>query len=113
MNITMPRGDIRPVSFTINDANGTPSDISFDEIYFTVKRSFTDKRFLFQKKLSTGEIEQTNTGEYSLIIEPEDTNNLYFGEYAFDIEVVNTDVKQTFVGELILTEEATHAANEV
>jgi hypothetical protein len=45
---------------------------------------------------------------------PEDTNNLDFGEYMFDIElVIEGQMKKTFTGRLRLTEESTHATNEV
>lgn len=67
LKISMPRGDIRPVKFTVTDPNGRVSDILFDEIYFTVKRSFNDKYYVFQKKLSDGSIElDENEGYHTL-----------------------------------------------
>lgn len=113
MVIEMPRGDIRPVNFSIENPD-EEIDIVFDEIYFTVKSSFTARKFLFQKRLSTGEIELMEDGSYQFTIQPEDTDSLSIGKYVFDLEVIyGTTVKQTFVGELRLTNEVTFAENEV
>lgn len=111
--ITMPRGDIRHVSFTISDCEDEPVDYEFDDIYFTVKESFSRSSYLFQKKLSAGTITEEN-GVYWFTIMPEDTNNLKFKTYDFDIEIVSEadEIKQTFVGTLELTKESTHASNE-
>lgn len=110
----MPRGDIRPVKFTVTNPNGNQSDIMFDEIYFTVKRSFNDKNFVFQKRLSDGSIFISESEGYEFIIQPNDTDNLSVGRYVFDIELIFGDeIKQTTVGEFILTNEVTFASNEV
>lgn len=112
MDISMPRGDIRPVRFTIN--NGTESVEDFDEIYFTVKANFRAREYIFQKRLSNGTIYPLNEGGYGFVIEPDDTNSLAITNYVFDIEVVRgAEVKQTFIGTLKITNEVTFAANEV
>ena len=114
MNITMPRGDLRPVNFTVSDSDGQPANLEFDEIYFTVKASFLDKNFLFQKRLGDGSITREADGSYSFAILPEDTDHLRIAKYVFDIELVqNGLIKQTTVGELALTNEVTFAENEV
>ena len=112
LKITMPRGDMKPVEFYISDIDSEDTDIEIDEIYFTVKKGFIYNDIIFQKRLSTGEIEQKEGYTYSFVIEPEDTDNLKFGEYSFDIEIVGPSLKKTFVGKLILSEEATWATNE-
>lgn len=113
MTITMPRGDIRPVNFFIYDANDALVDIAFDEIYFSVKKSYLDKTPLFQKRLSDGGISSLGNGEYRFLIEAADTDNLRIGKYVFDIEVVKgTEIKQTSVGDLNLTNEVTFVTNE-
>lgn len=109
--ITMPRGDIKHVCFTIKDSEGKIIDTAFAEVYFTVKQSYTRNAFLFQKKLS----DQTITfedGVYSFTIDPEDTNNLSYGAYVFDIQVSDEGIKQTIVGKITITEEVTFAENE-
>ena len=51
LSIIMPRGDVRSEKFEILESDGeTKSDIEFDDIYFTVKRNFTDTKYLFQKR---------------------------------------------------------------
>lgn len=114
MDIVMPRGDLWPVAFTAYNQDETDPINTFDEIYFTVKKRFTDRLFLFQKRLSKGEIFLNSNNNYQFSILPKDTDRLPFGEYVFDIELVRGDeFKQTFTGRLILTEEATYAENEL
>lgn len=114
MDIKMPRGDIRTVHFTVTDDSGNDTSILFTEIYATFKKSYSSQQYLFQKKLSDGSIIMLDEGDYQFVIRPEDTDNLPFGTYVFDIELVYQDqIKQTFVGELKLTNEVTFASNEV
>lgn len=112
MQISMPRGDIRPVSFTINSKS--QESLEFDNIYFTVKKNYKAREILFQKTLSSGSIEHVESGTYQFTIEPEDTNGLDYGDYVFDIEVVSTEmhIKQTFIGTFSLTHEVTFSINE-
>ena len=113
INITMPRGDIRPVHFNVTDADGTPSAIQFDEIYFTVKLSYQNNEFVFQKRLSDSTIESDGEGGYQFTIESEDTNSLRIGTYVCDIELIyGNSIKQTTVGTLTLTNEVTFSTNE-
>ena len=109
----MPRGDIRLVRFTVNDPNGTVTDIDFTEIYFTVKKTANDVRYLFQKRLSTGGIIKIDQGDYQIKIEPSDTQNMTYGKYKFDIQLdFLNEVKETFVGDFELSEEITFPENE-
>ena len=111
MEISMPRGDLRPVPFIVSGADGgEPPEIT--EVYATFKRSFRSAEYLFQKRLSTGDIEPLGVGSYQFTILPQDTDGLPFGVYVFDIEFVGPGLKQTFVGTFVLTDEATYAVNE-
>lgn len=113
MNITMPRGDIRKIKFSVKNSTGEIFHNDFDEIYFTCKRDFNDRNYIFQKRLSDGSITKSDDGYYHLTILASDTDYLKYGNYLFDIEVIQGDtVKQTTVGTLILTYEVTHARNE-
>lgn len=114
MIISMPRGDIRDVRFTIhNYETHEPSDIDFDEIYVSFKTSTNSPNLLFQKKLTDGTVTKEEVGVYQFRIEPEDTDNLKIGTYAFDIELVYENlIKQTTVGVLEITPEVTFAINE-
>lgn len=116
MHISMPRGDIRIIEFSVSSGENQ-EDINFTEIYFTVKKKYTDVDFVIQKRLSTGGITKTAPHTYQIRIEPNDTNNLpinKIGEwYDFDIELVFEDlIKETRCGEFVLTKEVTYAANE-
>lgn len=114
MNIKMPRGDIRNIKFNITNKEGTTITTDFDEIYITFKRGFYDNEALFQKKLTDETIIKDENNYYHFTIESEDTDNLDYGDYVFDIELVINDlVKQTIVGNLTLTNEVTFASNEV
>lgn len=113
MTITMPRGDIRDVRFTVFDPDGEISGIDFDEIFFTVKKHAGDATVLVQKTLNGAGISKIETGVYQLRIQAEDTDDLKVGAYAFDIELCfENSVKQTTVGTLELTPEVTHAGDE-
>jgi len=109
----MPRGDIRLVRFLINDPNGTATDIDFTEIYFTVKKTPTDRLYQFQKRLSDGGIIKLGLGDYQVKIEPNDTAKMFYGRYKFDVQLQYEDqLKETFVGDFELTEEITFNENE-
>ena len=109
--IIMPRGDIRPIRFKVLNTDGDRIDFKLDEILFTVKKYFTDKSYKFQKKLSDGSIYFGEDGYYHFVIEELDTKDLRYGDYIFDIEIfkynsVSPNIKETTVGQLILTDEA-------
>jgi len=109
----MPRGDIRLVRFLINDPNGTATDIDFTEIYFTVKKTTKDRLYQFQKRLDDGGIIKLALGDYQVKIEPEDTAKMFYGNYKFDIQLQYEDqLKETFVGDFVLTDEVTFNENE-
>lgn len=112
LTINMPRGDIRQVAFSVSN-DGAETGIEITEIFFTVKKQYEDKRYLFQKRLSNGTIIKDEAGNYIFTIEAEDTDNLDVDEYVFDIELVGEGLKQTTVGKLVLTNEVTRRCNEV
>lgn len=118
MRIAMPRGDIKLVRFLINNPNGETTNVDFTEIYFTVKKTTKDQQYKFQKKLSTGGIAKLNNGDYQVKIEPDDTKNMNYGAYKFDVQLIYVDsngvkqLQETFVGDFVLTEEVTYVENE-
>ena len=119
MRIAMPRGDIRLHRFLIKDLDGVATDIDFSEIYFTVKKTTMDRDFIFQKKLSSGtEIIKLGPGDYQVKIEANDTQNLAYGNYKFDIQLNWSDekgteqFKESFVGDFVVKEEVTFYYNE-
>ena len=118
MEIEMARGDILTKSFVIRGPDKQPYTTAFDDIFFTVKKTAEDRDFKFQKRLSTGGIEAvlddgTLTGTYQFTIMPEDTDDLLYGDYVFDIELLLDGViKRTFLGRFRMLKEVTHHYNE-
>jgi hypothetical protein len=108
--INLPRGDIRHVKFKV--LSGGEEFTELDEIYFTVKSNTKTEKIIFQKKLSSGDIVLGEDGFYHFTIYDTDTDDLSYGVYRFDIEIVGDEIKQTKLGTLELTEEVTFAANE-
>ena len=83
-------------------------------MWFSVKNSTLTDHLIIQKSLEDGTITFTNDGYYHIIINPEDTNNLKYKDYVFDIEIINNGDKLTLkVGDFILKDEVTFAINEV
>lgn len=112
--IEFARGDSYDRGFVLRDKQ-TKEVITdeFDEVYFTVKKTWTDEEFKLQKRKSTGGITYEGEGRYTLHILPEDTDEMQFGEYDCDIEVKNDNgFKRTFYGRMKLTKEVTHEINE-
>lgn len=113
LEISMPRGDLYPVYFSVVDLLDRSVNIEFDDIYFTLKDWYRNQEAIFQKRLSTGEIVDEGHGHFHFMILPEDTENLSFGIYTFDIELVKVgSIKDTTTGRLELTEESTWRSNE-
>ena len=110
-HITMPRGDLKNVHFTVHDANDSEVSKGFTQITFTVKANTSSRRIAIQKKLTNGTIAKDGS-VYSFSIKPEYTDYLDYGVYYYDIELIRGDeIHQTFVGKLIITEEVTFASD--
>ena len=109
----MPRGDIKYIHFIVNDPYGEIIDYDMTEIYFSVKKTFKDRFVCFQKKLSNNGIKRLDFGDYMIKIEPQDTRNMVYGNYVFDIQLRYKDLlKESFAGTFILKPEATFEENE-
>ena len=76
--ISITRGDTGTFSLNITTANGTDYDYSNDTVLFTVKRSVYEANHLIQKQVVYGE---------NIVIEPNDTASLPYGEYWYDVQV--------------------------
>ena len=115
MRIEFARGDDYQQGFIIKDkATGNAIIEPFDEVYFSVKKRYTDKDVKLQKRMTEGGIVDDGLGHYTLYILPGDTDDLAFGDYDFDIEFTRgDDLKRTFTGTLTLLREVTHSRNEV
>ena len=107
-----PRGDTCPVSFDITDKNGNELDFTNTEVYFTLKKNYNTTSYILQKKKSTSGI--TIEGKKgSLVLTHNDTAELNYGNYVYDIQIKSGDYVKTLVlGTITLTNESTFKANE-
>lgn len=69
------------------DANGDPILTTPEEIYFIVKKRWTDKTALITKTLQDMEFDEN--GYYHFTILPEETENLDYGKYVWDFTPVD------------------------
>lgn len=109
--LSQTRGDTRGYYFKRIDAEGQTIMATPDSLFFTVKASFNAQPFVFQKTLEDMTFDEN--GVYHFTIEPEDTETLSYGTYAWDIQVTQDGVVTTIAkGYLELTHEATWSSNE-
>ena len=107
-----PRGDTCPLSWTLTDYFKNELDTSTAELYFTFKNNRNVTNYIFQKKKSTGDI-TVNGKDCSLVIEHNDTAELGYATYFYDICIKSGSyVKTLAIGYITLTDEATFKANE-
>lgn len=106
------RGDTTPITFSLKDAVGTDLEVAPDEIYFTVKQNYTKQDYIFQKRLTRGDITFDN-GVCSLILSHRDTATMKYGSYVYDIQIKSGDFYKTVCrGSITLDSESTWLANE-
>lgn len=105
----MHRGDTKGFEVEISN-NGEL--VQVDKMYFTVKDNDHTEDVIFQKSLENGIVVKDN--KYYVVINPEDTDNLEYGRYVFDCEIIKDGVKKTIAKSILyITEETTFACNEV
>lgn len=111
----MTRGDTFEFRFQRQTTDKQVITTKPDKMFFTVKNNTFLTDFLFQKSLEAGTITyDEDTYYYNVTIEPQDTNELSYGDYYYDIEIIdNGKVKTIAKGTLTIEEEVTFAANEV
>lgn len=109
--LQMIRGDTAQFKFQRLDAEGEVITAIADGLYFTVKNKFTDEGFAFQKKLEDMVFDEDGTYHFTVL--PEDTNNLNFANYVYDLEAIQDGVKTTIsIGNFNIMPESTWAVNE-
>nr|DAI02521.1 MAG TPA: hypothetical protein [Caudoviricetes sp.] len=114
MDFNLTRGDTHAFKFQRKSQDGAVLSDTPSNIWFTVKASASSSIVLIQKRLSNGSI--IHDGEYyHFTLLPADTDMLEIGQaYHFDIEVKTAAGIRTIAkGILTITEEVTHAADEV
>lgn len=99
--ITLTRGDSFAADISIYQPNGDPYIPSEgDSVRFAMKRNVKEEKVLILKDIP---IETMR-----LVLDPEDTKNLEFGNYIYDIQLTkSTGEVDTFITKstLVLTEE--------
>lgn len=112
MDFEFTRGDTQFIRFKLKDASGEPLQLEpTDNMYFTVKTDANSTKVLLQKKFPE-DIEYQD-GYYHFTISSENTSNMAYGDYQYDIEVKSEGVVKTIgQGTINLTEEITHRRDE-
>lgn len=115
VEIDIIRGDNRTFKFQRKTEQGTLISDLPNEMYITFKPNDVIQNYVIQKLYSKNEITFDSSNNYwSFELKPEDTNNLSYGEYLFDIEIITEENKVKTICEGILTinPEITFASNE-
>lgn len=108
------RGDTYKFKFKRIDKDGNIITTPPKKIYFTVKTSWSTDEVIFQKTLVNGIVFSSDDNYFHVTINPEDTSDIPYYDYVFDIEVVEDDYTQTIAkGILKLEKESTFIKNEV
>ena len=106
------RGDNKTFTFQRKDADGEVIAEKPNKMYLTIKQNEYEKQALIQKTFDNGIRFENNT--YYVDFVPEDTDDLSFGEYVYDIEIINGDIVKTIKKDTFIIEsEVTHKENEV
>lgn len=71
------------------DVDGEPILTQAEEIYFIIKKKWTDKTALITKDLS--DMTFDSDGFYHFSITPSDTENLSYGRYVWDFTAIEAD----------------------
>ena len=99
--ITLTRGDTFMADITINKQDNTPYiPVEGDSVRFAMKGSYEDAEPILTKDIPNDSLK--------LILEPEDTKELAFGQYIYDIQLTKASGEvDTFItkAKLKLTEE--------
>lgn len=110
--IALNRGTTLELSATRKNGQGTIIEEA-EEVYFVVKKRWSDKEGLIVKSLKDMEFRD---GKYTFILYPEDTENLPYGQYVWDFTIVDDNneyrVKPAH-GYLIVGNSAGWISNEV
>jgi len=82
--IIMTRGDTLRVELVLEDLDGNPYIPAEDDVIrFAVKKHYLDTNPLIHKIIPNDTL--------LLTLKPEDTKQLYFGDYVYDIEITYED----------------------
>ena len=115
--ISVVQGDTSKIyKFKRKDAEGNVITTLPLKMWITFKETTSCSKELFQKTLGNGITFSQEDHCYRFQLQPEDTENLCYGEYGFDIKIINEKKdKKTLAkdGVLKIEEHYTHKCNEV
>lgn len=115
MDFEFPRGDTKRFKFKLKDSAGIDLILGVgDNLYITVKKNANSKEVLIQKTLESGIDYNNDDGYYYVTLKADDTSELDYGTYGFDIELKTSAglVKTLLIGSITLTEEYTYKGDE-
>lgn len=82
-NISIVRGTTMPLSITVTDADGEPYELqSGEKLLFGVKKDVNSSSCIISKELTSANY---SDGAYQTSILPNDTGQLEFGRYFYDV----------------------------
>lgn len=100
-SITLTRGDTFKAKISITDQNGEPySPVEGDAIRFAAKATYEDTSPILAKDIPIDTLK--------LVLKPEDTKNIPFGSYFYDIQLTKASGEvDTFItrAKIRITEE--------
>lgn len=111
--IYFTRGDTFPFKTLLRTAGGEPvKNEDIQTLFVTCKKEATEEsEIIFQKTLENVKIDKD--GYCHIVFEPEDTENLLYETYYFDIEItLNSGYRKTRLYKFTLTEETTTHGGE-
>lgn len=115
--IEIIQGDVSLIyKFQRKNSNGEVIPSLPQKMWITFKESNNSNGFLFQKTLENGITYSNDDNYYRFQIESNDTCNLDYGCYGFDISILNENGdKKTLLndGELMVLKHFTRKNNEV
>jgi hypothetical protein len=92
--IELVRGDSYTAVIAITDEDGDEYELEpGDELYFAVKKFFDDPTYIIEPRILDTNI---------LRLSSEDTKGLSFGDYVYNIKLVNGITQRTVVGPAVM-----------
>lgn len=112
VNIEVKKANTAKYKFQRKNEIGEVILLKADKIYFTVKEQSLPDNVIFQKTIDDMTFDEDGT--YHFTIEPEDTENLIYGTYLYDIKVIQENTKTTIAeGKFEVKKVVTLPINEV
>lgn len=87
--IKLTRGDTARITVNLKTSTGEDYELlDDDELILSVKKSVISDCYLLQKKI---------TGTETFYLKPEDTNDINFGKYKYDVQLVTNEEVYTII----------------